>query len=231
MEKNRWRFGEMKKPSKKRNIVWGWSTCVWIATAMKQEFFINPNGNEVPKDTTMIIINMWQMPNFNKTKITLNMKIDENAGPISGPFGCICPKNHIEIHRVISIVMSRSKSPQNHLTHGEDIHKHPESRCYSCCGRSSRRTSTWSSRATATAPSGPWRPRKGGCPIWTPRPRPLRPGTRWRTRCLDRSDRSYIHRGFPMFVILWITFIYLCACNVHLWFNNRGPPPSLSDPK
>ena len=27
---------------------------------------------------------------FTKTNITMNMNIDENAGPISGPFGCLC---------------------------------------------------------------------------------------------------------------------------------------------
>jgi len=27
---------------------------------------------------------------FTKPNITVNMKIDENAGPISGPFRCLC---------------------------------------------------------------------------------------------------------------------------------------------
>jgi hypothetical protein len=27
---------------------------------------------------------------FTKTNITMNKKNDENAGPISGPFGCFC---------------------------------------------------------------------------------------------------------------------------------------------
>ena len=44
------------------------------------------------------------------------------------------------------------------------------------CHRSSRRTNTWSSRATATARSGPSKPTSGDCPTWTPHPRPLLPG-------------------------------------------------------
>ena len=51
--------------------------------------FMNPNGNARPKETTMSV-NMWQMPRFQRDENRMIIENDENAGPISGPFGCFC---------------------------------------------------------------------------------------------------------------------------------------------
>jgi len=54
MEKNRWRCGETQNYPKNVTYFDGVQHAFLNSHCNKQGIFINPNGNEVPKDTTMI---------------------------------------------------------------------------------------------------------------------------------------------------------------------------------
>lgn len=58
-------------------------------TAAKQRCLLDPSRIAMPNDNRLIV-NMWQTPGFKQTEAKTDLKTHENAGPISGPYGCIC---------------------------------------------------------------------------------------------------------------------------------------------
>ena len=57
-------------------------------TAVKHTCFIDPSRIAV-QNSHIMLINTWYV--FKKQKQRLNIENGQNAGPVSGPFGCLCP--------------------------------------------------------------------------------------------------------------------------------------------
>ena len=83
-EKKCWRCDEKQNHPKNVTLFGGVLYMhFWTPTAIITSFVINPDGNEVPKETTMSV-NMWQQDEKHN-----DHKTWWKHWPISGPFGCV----------------------------------------------------------------------------------------------------------------------------------------------